>query len=109
MCIRDSRWSYRWRNASIAQLASFIFLRYLYVKFPMYRLPLPILFFFLFIDSNAQDPAKVAISTTGCTIQVFCFPGRFDAYDLEDGSTVYADDCDKEGVTYGIYCVKLKK
>ena len=74
----------------------------------MYRLPLPILFFFLFIDSNAQDPTKVAISTTGCTIQVFCFPGRFDAYDLEDGSTVYADDCDKEGVTYGIYCVKLK-
>ncbi len=59
--------------------------------------------------TQAQDGTRVAISTTGCTLQVFCFPGRFDAYDLEDGSTVYADDCEKEGVTYGIYCVKLKK
>lgn len=58
---------------------------------------------------RAQDASKVAISNTGCTLQVFCFPGRFDAYDLEDGSTVYADDCEKESVTYGIYCVKLKK
>ena len=56
-----------------------------------------------------QTPATVAISNTGCTVQVFCFPGRFDAYELEDGSTVFADDCEKEGVTYGIYCVKLKK
>jgi hypothetical protein len=56
-----------------------------------------------------QDPTRVAISTSGCSVDVFCFPGRFDVYDLEDGSTVYADDCEKEGVTYGIYCVKLKK
>lgn len=56
-----------------------------------------------------QTPATVAISNTGCTVQVYCFPGRFDTYDLEDGSTVYADDCEKEGITYGIYCVKLKK
>ncbi|HEX4877672.1 MAG TPA: hypothetical protein VFV31_13440 [Chitinophagaceae bacterium] len=61
------------------------------------------------VATKAQDPARVAISTTGCTVEVFCFPGRFDAYDLEDGSTVYADDCEKEGVTYGIYCVRLKK
>jgi hypothetical protein len=55
-----------------------------------------------------QTPSTVAISNTGCTVQVFCFPGRFDAYELEDGSAVFADDCEKEGVTYGIYCVKLK-
>lgn len=61
-----------------------------------------------FSYAQSQFPAKVAISTTGCTVQVFCFPGRFDSYDLDDGSTVYADDCEKEGVTYGIYCVKLK-
>jgi hypothetical protein len=60
-----------------------------------------------FITIHAQD--KIAISTTGCTVQVYCFPGRFDAYDLEDGSTVYADECDNDKVTYGIYCVKLKK
>ncbi|MBK6383944.1 MAG: hypothetical protein IPP02_00115 [Chitinophagaceae bacterium] len=60
------------------------------------------------INLSAQDAAKVAISNTGCTVQVFCFPGRFDSYDLEDGSTVFADDCEKEGVNYGIYCVKLK-
>ena len=64
---------------------------------------------FLGVPVYAQDGTKVAISNTGCTIQVFCFPGRFDAYDLEDGSTVYADDCQKEAVTYGVYCVKLKK
>ena len=70
------------------------------------------LFLFLttcWINLTAQDASKVAISNTGCTVQVFCFPGRFDSYDLEDGSTVYADDCEKDGVTYGIYCVKLKK
>lgn len=61
------------------------------------------------VISRAQDPNKVAISTTGCTVQVWCLPGRFDSYDLDDGSTVFADDCEKDGVTWGIYCVKLKK
>ncbi len=59
-------------------------------------------------EANKQA-SKVAISNTGCTVEVFCFPGRFDAYDLEDGSTVYADECIKEDITWGIYCVKLKK
>jgi len=75
----------------------------------MRHLQLSFFFSLAIITGQAQDPSKVAISGTGCTIQVFCFPGRFDAYDLEDGSTVYADDCEKDGVNYGIYCVKLKK
>lgn len=66
------------------------------------------LLLFSALGVQAQDPHTVAISGTGCTVQVYCLPGRFDAYDLEDGSTVYADDCEKEGVTWGIYCVKLK-
>jgi hypothetical protein len=74
----------------------------------MLRLLLPLLLFISLL-STAQDPSRIAISSTGCTLQVYCFPGRFDAYDLEDGSTVFADDCEKDGVTYGIYCVKLKK
>ena len=57
----------------------------------------------------AQEAARVPISKTGCTVQVICYPGRFDAYDLEDDATVYADDCEKDGVTYGIYCIQLKK
>lgn len=57
----------------------------------------------------SKQAAKVAISGTGCTAEVFCFPGRFDAYDLEEGSTVYADDCVKDGITWGIYLVKLIK
>lgn len=74
---------------------------------------MPRLFFLMaltacYVNSFAQDPAKVAVSNTGCTIQVYCFPGRFDAYEIEDGSTVYADDCEKNGVTWGVYCVKLK-
>jgi hypothetical protein len=73
-----------------------------------------LLFFLLFssiikLNAQQQEGTRVQISNTGCTVQVICFPGRFDAYDLEDGSTVYADDCLKEEVTYGIYCVKLKK
>jgi len=83
---------------------------YLYSKFAMRHLLLLLFFCTSLIAGIAQQtPATVAISNTGCTVQVFCFPGRFDAYELEDGSTVFADDCEKEGVTYGIYCVKLKK
>lgn len=54
------------------------------------------------------ETKRVAIANTGCTVEVYCAPGRFDVYDIEDGSTVYADDCETGGVTYGIYCVKLK-
>jgi hypothetical protein len=87
----------------------FLITFYLYSKFGMRRFLLLAFFCFTFFTSFAQQtPATVAISNTGCTVQVFCFPGRFDAYDLEDGSTVYADDCEKDGITYGIYCVKLK-
>ncbi|MEO7923114.1 MAG: hypothetical protein ABIR30_05500 [Chitinophagaceae bacterium] len=75
----------------------------------MNRLPLLLFFSFCLINSHAQDPTRVAISVTGCTVEVYCFPGRFDAYDLDDGSTVYADECEKNGVTYGINCIKLKK
>ncbi len=70
---------------------------------------LSLLLLFTIVNSSAQDASKIAISNTGCTAEVFCFPGRFDVYDIEDESTVYASDCDKEGIMYGIYCVKLKK
>lgn len=75
----------------------------------MRYLLLPILCLFSYSIVSGQDAKKIAISTTGCSVEVFCFPGRFDVYDMEDGSTVYANDCEKEGVVYGIYCVKLKK
>ena len=75
----------------------------------MTRLLLLLSFFFCLFNGYTQDPARVAISGTGCTVAVYCFPGRFDAYDLEDGSTVYADECTKGDVVYGINCVKLKK
>lgn len=75
----------------------------------MLRHLLPTALFLSFSSTYAQDPQKVGISNTGCTVQVYCLPGRFDVYDLEDGSTVYADDCEKDGITWGIYCIKLKK
>lgn len=75
----------------------------------MQRLFFPLLLLFNYVNVSGQDAKKVAVSTTGCTVEVFCFPGRFDVYDLEDESTVYANDCEKDGVMYGIYCVKLKK
>lgn len=75
----------------------------------MLRHLLPSALLFCFSNTFAQDPQKVEVSNTGCTVQVYCLPGRFDVYDLEDGSTVYADDCEKDGITWGIYCIKLKK
>lgn len=74
------------------------------------RRSLPLLIVSFLSNYCYAQPAstKVAISNTGCTAEVFCIPGRFDVYELEDASTVYADDCEKEGVFYGIYCVKLK-
>lgn len=70
---------------------------------------LPCLFFSGALSAQIkQEGTRVPIANTGCTVQVICFPGRFDAYELEDGSTVYADDCQKDGTTYGIYCVKQK-
>lgn len=69
----------------------------------------PAIFISTFISAQIkQEGTRVPISNTGCTVSVICFPGRFDAYELEDGSTVYADDCVKDGVTYGIYFVKQK-
>ncbi len=82
---------------------------YLYKNNFMRRLLYLLFFSGSLFSATAQDPSKIAISTTGCTVQVYCFPGRFDAYDLDDGSTVYADDCEKDGITWGIYCVKLKR
>ncbi len=82
---------------------------YLYQNFAMIRHLLPAALLFCSNISFAQDPQKVGISNTGCTVQVYCLPGRFDVYDLEDGSTVYADDCEKDGITWGIYCIKLKR
>jgi hypothetical protein len=76
----------------------------------MQKFSLSLLFSLLLSGIYAQQEGGIVpISNTGCTVQVICFPGRFDAYDLEDGSTVYADECEKDYVTYGIYCVKLKR
>lgn len=66
------------------------------------------LFLFCLSFIYVQAQTRVAIANTGCTAEVYCAPGRFDVYEVEDGSTVYADDCETDGVTYGIYCVKLK-
>jgi len=75
----------------------------------MLRLLLVLFSLTSFITANPQEPVKITISTTGCTVKVYCFTGRFDSYVLEDSSTVYAHDCIKDGVAYGIYCVKLKQ
>ena len=74
----------------------------------MCRTTLLIFVSFIYSLASAQTPATVPIGNTGCTIQVYCFPGRFDSYELEDGSTAYADDCEIDKIVYGIYCVRLK-
>jgi len=61
----------------------------------------------VFLISVAGAQTRVAIAETGCSVEVFCFPGRFDQYPMEDGSKVFADDCVKDGYTWGILCIEL--
>ncbi|HEY6064226.1 MAG TPA: hypothetical protein VIV35_11485, partial [Chitinophagaceae bacterium] len=59
-----------------------------------------------FLFSHAQSLKKVPISNSGCSVYTFC-DFRFGKEYSEDSSLVYTGECIKEGVGYGVICVKL--
>ena len=65
------------------------------------------IFFFLAIISKSQVIKKYDIATTGCTAYMYCAPGRFEEDYSPDSSKVYTAECEKDGIHYGIVCVKL--
>lgn len=73
------------------------------------RIIIFILFFSLIgTTSHAQSLKKYTISNSGCTVYMFCDPGKFSVSKSEDGSDVYTGKCTREKLTIGVICVKLK-
>lgn len=56
--------------------------------------------------SSAQGVRKLPIGKSGCSLYVYC-DMKFDASKSPDSSMVYAGECQKEDITYGIICVQL--
>jgi hypothetical protein len=73
----------------------------------MKKFVFPALFLLLAAFSHAQSLKKYPISNSGCSLYMFCDPGKFDVDKSEDSSMVYTAECVKEEVTYGVICIKL--
>ncbi len=56
---------------------------------------------------KAQTLKKYAVSNSGCSVYMFCDPGRFDIDHSEDSSTVYTAQCKTGDVTCGVICIRL--
>jgi hypothetical protein len=65
-----------------------------------------IAFSFCFILTGAQGLKKIPIANSGCSLYSFC-DFKFETQYSEDSSIVYVSECEKEGLNYGIICVKL--
>lgn len=61
---------------------------------------------FCFLFSHAQTIKKVPISNSGCSIYTYC-TFQFEKEYSPDSSIVYADECVKDDMTYGVICVQL--
>lgn len=65
-------------------------------------------FIFSQIAVSGQSLKKYPVAQTGCTVYMFCDPGKFEISYSEDSSEVYAGECIKDGFTHGLICVVLK-
>lgn len=61
-----------------------------------------------FLISNAQTFKKVPISNSGCSLYTYC-DFKFETDYSEDSSQVNVSECEKDGITYGIICVRLSQ
>ena len=66
-------------------------------------------FLFVAFSSNSQAIKKYSIDKTGCSLYMFCDPGKFDISYSDDSSRVYTGECQNENFIYGIICVQLKE
>jgi hypothetical protein len=69
-------------------------------------------FIFCFLFSKAQVLKKIPIrdsaNNSGCSLYTFC-DFRFETEYSEDTSLVYVSECEKDGMNYGVICVKLRQ
>ena len=76
----------------------------------MCKINILILFFvFAALCSNSQGLKKYPIGNSGCSLYMFCDPGKFDMSYSEDSSKVYTGACQYKNFVYGIICVQLKE
>jgi hypothetical protein len=57
--------------------------------------------------SNAQVLKKIPVSNSGCSLYTYC-DFKIDQAYSEDSSLVYTGECEKDQVSYGVICVRLK-
>ena len=72
----------------------------------MKKIPLLLSFSICILFSNAQPLKKVFISNSGCSLYTYCI-FRFETEYSKDSSLVYMSKCEKDGMNYGVICVKL--
>ncbi|MGB3007870.1 MAG: hypothetical protein WBC06_15250 [Chitinophagaceae bacterium] len=68
-----------------------------------------LLFFVLLFsitNSFGQSLKKYPISNSGCSVYNYC-DIKYDISKSQDSSTVYAGECSKDEISYGVICVKL--
>ncbi len=85
---------------------------YVYLNYKIYEMITRVLLFVSFVlgmagAGEAQTLKKYAVSNSGCSVYMFCDPGRFDIDHSEDSSTVYTAQCETGDVTYGVICIRL--
>jgi hypothetical protein len=57
--------------------------------------------------SFSQSLKKYAIGKTGCSAYFYCDPGTFELSYSPDSSKVYTGECDNDGISYGVICIKM--
>jgi hypothetical protein len=89
----------------IAELNNFIFIKIITMKKIMFLLLLQS----CFIVSFSQSFKKYAIGESGCSIYLYCDPGKFEMTYSTDSSGVYTGECNNAEIDYGVICVQLKE
>jgi len=59
--------------------------------------------------ATAQSLKKYPIDKTGCSVYMFCDPGKFELSMSPDSSKVYVAECTHENVYYDLICVSMKE
>lgn len=57
---------------------------------------------------HSQEIKKYAIGNSGCSLYMFCDPGKFDLSYSDDSSKIHTGECNADNFTYGVICVNLK-
>jgi hypothetical protein len=58
--------------------------------------------------SYGQLLRKYPVGQSGCTVRMFCDPGKFELSMSPDSSAVYTGECKKDSVIYDVICVRMK-